>query len=674
MIYDIIDEVIKMNIKERIYQLTEILNRYRYEYYVLDNPSISDSEYDALLRELEKLEAAYPQYVLPNSPTKEVGYYQENAFEKVVHQNSMLSLANAFNHQEILEFYERIAKLGLKPSFVCELKIDGIASTARYRNGIFILGATRGNGQVGENITPNMKTIKSLPKTLEEDYDLEVRGEVYMKKSVLERINDERIMQNLEPFRNPRNAAGGSLRQLDPSITASRELDIFNYTLVDPEKYQIKTQIDALHFLEKLGFATNPYYRYCPTINDVLDYLEEWKDKRHELDYETDGVVIKVNEFELYDKIGYTVKNPKWAIAYKFPALEVATKLLDITFTVGRTGNITPNAILEPVMIAGTMVSKATLNNEDFIKERDIRIGDVVTVRKAGEIIPEVVGVNFDFRDPNSLPFQMIENCPACGEKLVRRENESLHYCVNENCEGRILASLIYFCSRAGMDIEGLGENLVTYLYENNYVKEVTDFYHLYKYKDELIATPGLGLKSVQTLLENIEASKSSPLDKVISALGIRFVGGKIAKILAKRFKSLPNLMNASFNDLIEIKEIGEAIAKSVTLYFQNNKDLVLKLIELGINPQYEEKIGDNLIFSGQTIVLTGKLETLTRQEASQMIENLGGNVASSVSKNTNLVVAGSDAGSKKTKAISLGIKIIDEKEFLEMCKNAKIY
>lgn len=663
-----------MSVKERIYQLTELLNKYRYEYYILNNPSISDGEYDTLLRELESLEAKYPEYVMPNSPTREVGYFVENTFEKVIHQNPMLSLANAFNYDEVKDFFNRIKNAGFNPTFICELKIDGIASSAKYKNGIFVLGATRGNGEVGEDITLNMRTINSLPKILKEDIDIEVRGEVYMKKSVLESINKERLENNQEPFRNPRNAAGGSLRQLDPNITASRKLDIFNYTLVNPENYQIKTQFEALKFLEKLGFQTNPYYKYCHTIDEVFAFLDEWKDKRHELDYETDGVVIKVNEFELHDKIGYTIKNPKWAIAYKFPALEVATKLLDIYYTVGRTGNITPNAILEPVMIAGTMVSRATLNNEDFIKDRDIRIGDVVTVRKAGEIIPEVVGVNLDFRDSKSKPFEMIDNCPECGEKLVRRRNEAIHYCVNEKCKGRILASLIYYASKSGMDIEGLGENLITFLYQNNYVKEITDFYYLKNYRDKLINTPGLGEKSVDTILENIEKSKENSLDKLISALGIRFVGGKISKVLASHFKSIDNLANATYDELINIKEIGDSIASSIVTYFRNNKELIEKIKEIGINPIVEEKESGNLIFANQTIVLTGKLESLTRDEATKLIEDLGGNVTSSVSKKTNLVIAGSDAGSKKTKAESLGIRIIDEKEFLEMCRNAKVY
>lgn len=657
-----------MDIKQKIYELVEKLNKYRYEYYILDNPTVSDEYYDSLLRELESLEKMYPEYIMPHSPTQEVGFYEKGVLDKITFKVPMLSLANTFNYDEVRSFHNRIVKEGIKPTYVCELKIDGIAHSAFFRKGVLTLGATRGNGLFGENITENIKTIKTMPKMLKKELDLEVRGEVYMSNEVFERLNQAKVSAGEEPFKNPRNAAGGSLRQLDPEITRSRQLDVFSYLLVEPEKYGIKSQVEALNFMKDLGFNINPHFKHCQTVEEVIDYLEEWKDKRHTLPYATDGVVIKVNEFGLYDEIGYTAKNPKWAIAYKFAALEVETKLLDIIYTVGRTGNITPNAVLEPVMIAGSLVQRATLNNEDFITERDIRIGDTVIVRKAGEIIPEVVAVNFDKRDANAPKFVMIDRCPSCHEPLVRKENESLHFCVNEKCEGRKIASLIYFASRAGMDIEGLGEKLVESFYNLGYLKSTIDIYRLKQYRDELIKIEGLGEKSVDTLLENIENSKSSPLDKVISALGIRFVGTKIAKILAKEFRSLSNLMQTTYEDLIAINEIGDAIARSVVSYFIENQELVKQLITIGINPIVEEKKSNNLL-KGMNIVLTGKLEHLTREEATKMIEDLGGNVTSSVSKNTSLVILGSDAGSKKDKAIALGIKMIDENEFMEMCK-----
>lgn len=657
-----------MDIKQKIYNLVEQLNKYRYEYYILDNPTVSDEYYDSLLRELESLEKMYPEYIMPHSPTQEVGYYEKGVLDKITFKVPMLSLANTFNYDEVRNFHNRIVKEGIKPTYVCELKIDGIAHNVFFKKGILTLSSTRGNGFEGENITENIKTIKTMPKMLKKELDLEIRGEVYMRNEVFESLNKARIKAGEEPFKNPRNATGGSLRQLDPEITRERELDVFDYHLVEPEKYGLKTQVEALLFMQDLGFCINPHFRHCQTIDEVIDYLEEWKDKRHTLPYATDGVVIKVNEFALYDEIGYTAKNPKWAIAYKYAALEAETKLLDIVYSVGRTGNITPNAVLEPVMIAGSLVQRATLNNEDFIKERDIRIGDTVIVRKAAEIIPEVVAVNFDKREPNAKAFVMIDRCPSCHEPLVRKDNEASHFCVNEKCEGRKIASLIYFASKSGMDIEGLGEKLIESLYSLGFLKSITDIYHLAEHREELIELEGLGEKSVDTLLENIENSKKAPLDKVISALGIRFVGNKIAKIFAKAFRSLPNLMKATYEDLIALSDIGDAIASSTVSYFKDNQDLIETLISLGINPIVEEKQSRNL-FQGMKIVLTGKLEHLTREEATKMIEDLGGNVTSSVSKNTNLVVLGSDAGSKKDKALALGIKIIDENEFMEMCK-----
>ncbi|MDD2492450.1 MAG: NAD-dependent DNA ligase LigA [Bacilli bacterium] len=659
-----------MDVKERIAKLVKDLNKYSEEYYINDNPSISDVEYDSLLRELEMLETKYPEFVLPNSPTKRVGdNIKETKLAKVIYEKPMLSLANAFNEQEVREFDNRIVKEGFTPSYICELKIDGIASNAQYKKGLFMKGATRGNGYIGEDITANMKTIKSLPQTLKQNLDIEVRGEVYMSKDVFNRLNYERQVAGEEPFKNPRNAAGGSLRQLDSSITVQRQLDIFNYTVVDGYKYGMKSQSEALLFLQELGFSINPNYQYCHNIDEVIAYLNQWKEERKKLNYETDGVVIKVNDFAMQEEIGYTVKSPKWAIAYKFPAEEVETKLLDIIFTIGRTGNITPNAVLEPVMIAGSLVQRATLNNEDFVIERDIRIGDYVVVRKAGEIIPEVVKVNCNRRMPNLLPFKMIDKCPICHQELVREEDEAVHYCRNEKCEGRIIASLIYFASRTTMNIEGLGEKLIEDLYNRGYIKKITDIYRLEEHYDDLIKIEGLGEKSVTALLTAIADSKNNSLDKVITALGIRFVGGKVAKVLATNFASLTELMTADYHQLVTIKDIGPAIANSIVQYFSSNSDLIHELQSLGINPTVSKKQIENLIFAGMSIVLTGKLESLTRDEASKIIEDLGGIPTSSVSKKTAFVIAGSDAGSKKEKAVSLGIKIISEEEFLETIK-----
>lgn len=661
-------------IKNKIYELTQLLNKYRKEYYELDAPTISDYEYDSLIHNLEQLELQYPQYALPDSPTKQVGYQASNQFSKVVFEKPMLSLGDIFNYDEVRSFVSKINNMGYYPKFVCELKIDGIASSLTYNKGFFTLGSTRGDGHVGENITANLNTINTLPKVLENDVDLEVRGEVYMKRSVLNSLNDERKEKGLDLFKNCRNAAGGSLRQLDPNVTRERQLSNFVYTLVNPEKYNIHTQIDALKFMEDNGFVINNHYKLCNDAEDIIEYLKYWYTERHNLDYDTDGVVIKVNEFDLYEKIGYTVKAPKWGIAYKFPAEEVETKLLDIVYTVGRTGNITPNAVLEPVFISGSLVQRATLNNEDFCKDKDIRIGDYVVVRKAGEIIPEVVSVNFDRRTPGLKPFEMITNCPICDKELVRKENESLHFCVNEKCDGRIIANIIYFASRPCMDIEGLGEKVVEELYNLGFIKKITDIYYLEQYRKQLEQLDGYGELSVSNLINSINKSKQNPLDRVIASLGIRYVGAKVSKILAKEFCSLDNLLKANYDELNDIKDIGPNIANSVIGFMNQNKDLIDELKTIGINPVMEKQNTVDLLYSGKAIVLTGKLEAFTREEATEIIEKLGGSVTSSVSKKTYMVVCGSDAGSKLTKANQLGIKVINEQQFLEEVNNAKVH
>ncbi len=661
-----------MDYIKRMNELVKLLKQYNYEYYVLDNPTVSDLEYDSLMKELERLETMYPAHALPDSPTKKVGDYLKLELEEITHANPMMSLANAFSYQELREFDEKIKRtVNQNIEYTCELKIDGIASTIHYEDGLLVLAATRGNGTVGENITKNALTINSLPKVLTEHISLEVRGEVYMLKSVFNELNDKRKLENKSLFANPRNAAGGSLRQLDSNITKERKLDQFSYTLVNPEKYNIYKQSDVMTYLSDLGFSVNPHFRKCHNIDEVIEYIEEYKDKRKELPYETDGIVIKVDDLTLYDEIGYTVKTPKWAIAYKFPAEIAVTKLKDIIFTVGRTGMITPNAVLDPVLISGSTVSRATLNNEDFIVSRDIRIGDYVKVRKAGEIIPEIVEVDFTRREDGLIPFKMLEKCPECGMPLVKRNNESEHHCINPNCCGRILEQLIHFSSRQAMDIEGLGEKQTELLYQLGYVKDVSDIYLLKNYYYELLTLDGYGDQKISNLFNAIEKSKDNTLDQLIFGLGIKHVGQKASKNLAKIYHSIDELKNATVEELISIEDIGQIMAESIKDYFTNPKNLELieKLKSYGINPisNYIQK--DNLPLAGLTIVVTGTLETMSRDEANSLIEENGGKASSSVSKKTSYVLAGRDAGSKLTKAQSLGVPVISENEFKNMIK-----
>ena len=661
-----------MKAKERITYLTNLLNQYNYEYYVLDNPTATDLEYDSLMKELEALEKEYPELVLPNTPTQKVGAFLKLDLDTITHKNQMMSLANAFSYDELREFDERIEKtIGTKVSYTCELKIDGIASTVHYQNGLLVLGATRGNGVTGENITKNMLTIDVLPKVLKDYLDLEVRGEVYMSKAVFEKLNDERTSLGLALFANPRNAAGGSLRQLDAEVTKQRQLEHFAYTLVNPEKYDIHYQSDVMKFLKEQGFNVNPYYKKCETIEDVIKYIEDFKDKRKALPYETDGIVIKVDNLDLYEEIGYTVKVPKWAIAYKFPAEIVVTKLRDIMFTVGRTGKIIPNAIMDPVIISGSTVSRATLNNEDFILSRDIRIGDYVKVRKAGEIIPEVVEVEFSRRNIDTKPFEMIKECPICGSNLTRKPGDADHYCLNPECGGKKLEQIIHYASRVAMDIDGLGEKQLETFYDLGYVLDVADIYQLGNYRFELMNLDGMGNTRINNLLNAIEESKNNTLDKFIFGLGIRHIGAKASKNLVKKYKNIDELSKAEFDDLINIPDIGDIMAESIIEYFKNPKNMALieRLKNLGVNPQAKENVETRQLFEGQTIVLTGKLEKFTREEATLLIESLGGRASSSVTKKTNFVVAGSESGSKKQKAIELNIPILTEEEFLELTK-----
>ena len=662
-----------MDYIKRIDELVKLLKQYNYEYYVLDNPSVTDYEYDSLLRELEVLENDHPEYIRSDSPTQKVGDYLKLDLDEIVHSAQMMSLQDVFNFQELREFDERVKKaVGTNQvEYTCELKIDGIASTIHYEDGLLVLAATRGNGVVGENITQNALTIRTLPKVLKRPLSLEVRGEVYMQKDVFNELNLIREKENKPLFMNPRNAAGGSLRQLNAEITRERKLDQFAYTLVNPEKYNIYKQSEVMEFLKELGFNVNPHYKLCRNIEEVIQYIDSFNEKRKELNYATDGIVIKVNDLTLYDTIGYTVKVPKYAVAYKFPAEIVTTKLKDIVFTVGRTGMITPNAVLEPVLVGGTTVSRATLNNEDFIIQRDIRIGDYVKIRKAGEIIPEVVEVDFSRRTSDLVPFQMLTHCPECGMELMKRENESEHHCVNPNCCGRILEQLIHFSSRVAMDIEGLGEKQTELLYNLGYIKDVSDIYLLENYKQDLLTLEGYGQQKVANLIDAINKSKQNKLEQLIFGLGIRFVGAKASKNLTKFYHTIDELMNAQYEDLIQIEDIGDVMARSIVDYFANshNVSVIEKLKAFDVNPQSVVEVNNHQPLLGKTVVVTGTLNSLSRTEANELIEKNGGKASSSVSKKTSYVLAGSDAGSKLTKAKELGVQVITEEEFFELIK-----
>ena len=656
-----------MDYKKRIEELVELLNQYSYEYYVLDKPSISDFEYDKLYQELKELEEKY-HYILENSPTQKVGDFASSELTKIKHEHPMLSLEDVFNKEDIESFLNRIEKEShLHLEYLCELKIDGIASSLTYKKGKYVLGATRGDGVVGENITRNIATILDVPKTLKKLVDLEVRGEVYLPIDNFNKINAEREAEGLALFMNPRNAAGGSLRQLDPNITKERGLATFYYTVVEPEKYNLETQADALHFLSDLGFKVNPNYKVCKDIKEVMKYIEEVDVLRKKLNYATDGVVIKVNNFHLQEEIGYTVKSPKWAVAYKFPPEEAETKLINIEYSVGRTGTINPTAILEPVLLSGSVIQRATLNNEEFILEKDIRINDYVIIRKAGEIIPEVVSVNKDKRTKQK-PFEMITHCPSCNTLLKKEEGIAMHYCPNPNCEAKIKANLVYFASRDAMNIAGLGEKVTEALFDLGYLKKVTDIYKLKNHKQELVKIAGFGEKSINNLLAAIEESKDNALALVITGLGIKQIGQKAAKTLANFYKSLDSFLEAKYEELILLKDFGSIMANSVLEYLKENKALIKELQDLGVDPK--EKVLDlPLIFLNQKIVVTGKLELFSRNEITDLIEIRGGQVTSAVSKNTDFVIVGENPGSKYTKALELEIKILTEEEFMKLIK-----
>lgn len=654
-------------VKKRIEELKALINRYNYEYYVLDQPTVSDYEYDQLMKELIELETKYPEFQTEDSPTRRVGGMVLDQFEKVVHRTPMLSLSNAFSEGDIRQFDQRVREVIPHPVYICELKIDGLACSLEYEQGILKRAATRGDGMVGEDITHNILTIKSVPLKLRDPVTIDVRGEVFMPKAAFEQLNREREANHLSLFANPRNAAAGSVRQLDSKIAAERKLDMFLYQLPDALSLGIKTHSAALDYLDDLGFKTNPHRRVCHNVEDVLDYIREWTERKHDLPYEIDGLVIKVDDLEAQALLGVTTKSPKWAIAYKFPAEEVTTVLKDIVFNVGRTGAITPLAILEPVQIMGTTVQRATLHNEDFIRHRDIRIGGKVIIRKAGYIIPEVVGPVKDEQYDTLPTFTMITHCPACGSRLVRNEGEADHYCTNRNCPAQMVEALIHFASRPAMNIEGLGEKICALLFDRGLVKKLSDLYRLTG--EDLSSLPKFKEKSIHNLLIAIEKSKENSLERLLFGLGIRYVGEKASLLLAKHFQSLDSLAQATYDDLIRIPEIGDVIAQSVIHYFrlEENRALIQELKDLGVNMEYRgEKTIEAESFSGKTFVLTGTLSAFKRDEAKAFIERLGGKVTSSVSKNTDVVIAGAEAGSKLSRAQALGIEIWDEETFLQ--------
>ncbi len=659
------DKVIK-----RIDELIKIINRASIEYYTNDNPSITDQEYDDYYSELLRLEEAYPNLKRDDSPTSRVGGTPLDKFEKVTHKSPMLSFDDIFNEDEIIAFDERIKKTIKNPIYTVEPKMDGLSGSLIYEKGLLTRVATRGDGVVGENITANGRTIKSIPLRLNKDIDIEVRGEIYMSKASFERANKEKEKNGEALFANPRNAAAGSVRQLDSRITASRGLDFMAYFIPNPKDYGIKTQEESLKYLRELGFVTN--YKLNTVAHNAEEIIKDIKklaEIRKELPYEIDGVVLKVNSLEDEDKLGYTARVPRWGIAYKFPAEEVLTTLKEIKFTVGRTGRITPNAIFSPVHVAGSLISKATLHNEDYCIAKDIRVGDVISIRKAGDVIPEVVRVLPERRTGNEEKFKMLEECPICHTRIVRNDKEADYYCPNDMCPARKIENIIHFASRPAMNIDGMGEAILEDLYNGGFITDITDIYDIDRYEEELINLEGYGKKKIDNLKAATTKSKSNSLEKLLFGLGIRNVGAKTAKILARYYKNIDNLMNASIEELTDINDVGPIIAKSIREYFSNedNIRIINKLKDIGVNmnyinnSNYEEK--DE--FMGKTFVLTGTLVNITRDKASEIIENLGGKVSSSVSKNTSAVIVGDNPGSKYDKAVSLNIPIWKEEEFI---------
>lgn len=653
--------------RKRVQELTKILNQANYEYYVLDNPTLSDQEFDKYLRELENIESEYPELISQSSPTQRVGGEVIDKFKKVRHKIPMLSLPDVFNIEEIEDFNTKIEKEKVEPTYVCEYKIDGLSVSLHYEKGHLVFAATRGDGVVGEDITHNVKTIKTIPLVINEPIDIEVRGEIYMPKNVLEDINRKREANHQPLLQNVRNAAAGSIRQLDSKIAAERKLNSFIYHLPNPEDYGIKTHEEALAFMKRLGFKTNEEANRVVTgIEEIEKYIEDASQKRADLPYEIDGIVIKVNRLDAQKKLGFTSKYPRWAIAYKFPAKEVLTKLNDIVFTVGRTGRITPNAVLDPVILMGSTVKRATLHNEDYVNMKDLKIGDIVSLRKAGDVIPEVVEAKKERRSGLEKNFVMIKNCPICGSPLEKKNDQVDYYCMNQSCPARKVESLIHFCSRKAMNIDGMGDEIMEDFYNFGFIKTIPDIYILKEHKKDLIELEGYGNKSVDNLIQAIETSKQNSLEKLLFGLGIGGIGDKTALLLAKKFKTIDSFMQATYEEFKNIKDIGPTLAKNLFDYFHDssNIELIEQLRTLGVNMEFLGEVEKyHASFTGKRFVLTGALSFMDRDQLSAIIESYGGMTSSSVSKNTDVVIVGDKPGSKYDKAVALGIEVWNEEQ-----------
>lgn len=663
-----------MNEENRILFLRKELEKYSIEYYVYDNPSVSDQEYDRLMQELMALEEKHPEMYDANSPSQRIIGQVLEGFEKVRHDSQMLSLGNVFNYEEIEEFVTRIQGSVKNAEFVVECKYDGLAMSLIYENGSFVRAVTRGDGLVGEDVSANIKTIQSIPMHIPERRHVEVRGEVYMPKKSFEELNERQKKNNQALFANPRNAAAGSIRQLDSGVCASRKLDAYWYYFQNAQDFGILTQQEALDRMRSLNFKVNPLYKVCKNTKEIWKFIQSIQEKRNDLPYEIDGMVIKLNSLSDQRTLGSTAKVPRYATAYKFPAERVQTRLLDIVITVGRTGKITPNAVLEPVRIAGTTVSAAQLHNEDMILSKDLRINDIVVVQKAGEIIPEVVSSVKERRDGSQVPYVYPTHCPVCGSRLVRLEGEAAHYCINQDCPARVVESMIHFASRDAMDIDTLGDKKIEQLHEFGFLNSIEDIYFLHEHREELLEKRGYQKKSVDKMLETIETSKKQPLALLLYGLGIRQVGKKAAAILANYFGSMDALMKADVDTLVSINDIGPITAQSIVEFFkdESNQKLIQTLKEQGLNMIQEKQEIKASRFTNKTVVLTGTLEHYTRNEAKEILENLGANVSGSVSKKTDYVIYGTAAGSKLAKAQNLGVATMSEEEFVEEVENAQ--
>ncbi|MFU1767986.1 NAD-dependent DNA ligase LigA [Mammaliicoccus sciuri] len=662
------------DLKSRVKELHQLLHRYNHEYHVLDNPTVPDSEYDQLLHELISIEEKHPELKTDNSPTVRVGGPPLSQFEKINHDTPMLSLGNAFNEEDLRRFDQRVREKVDNVRYTCELKIDGLAVSLKYVNGRFVQGLTRGDGTTGENITENLKTIHAIPLTIKEPLSIEVRGEAYMPRKSFVSLNEQKEQNGEQLFANPRNAAAGSLRQLDSKLTAKRKLDIFLYSVNDLTEIEADSQSEALNNLDELGFKTNKERETFDDIEGVLSFISKWTEQRNNLSYDIDGIVIKVDDLSQQEELGFTQKSPRWAIAYKFPAEEVLTTLTDIELSIGRTGVVTPTAILEPVKVAGTTVSRASLHNEDLIHEKDIRIGDKVVIKKAGDIIPEVVKSIAEERSEDSEVYHMPTHCPSCEHELVRIEGEVALRCINPKCSAQLVEGMIHFVSRQAMNIDGLGDKIIEQLYQNDKIKDVADLYYLTK--DDLLPLERMGEKKVHKLLTAIEASKEKSLEHLLFGLGIRHLGTKASRVIAEKYETIDRLFEVTIEDLTEIPDVGHKMAQSLVTYMENDdiKVLIDKLKQKNVNMTYtgikQSEIEGHPDFTGKTFVLTGKMTEMTRPEATKVIQSLGAKVTGSVTKNTDVVIAGEDAGSKLEKAEKLNIEVWSEEDWLNKYRN----